>query len=57
LKRAIKDIAKAFIIGEEVKESSTSDIEAGWDEEEDEDDKGREIFEAYIEWMSLDQMI
>jgi hypothetical protein len=49
LKRAIKDIAKAFIIGEEVKESSTSDIEAGWDEEEDEDDKGREIFEAYIE--------
>jgi hypothetical protein len=57
LKRAIKDIAKAFIIGEEVKESSTSDDEAGWDEEEDEDDKGREIFEAYIEWMSLDQMI
>ena len=55
MKRATKDLEKEIIFEEEVKESSTSDEETGWDYE-NEDDKGREIFEAYIEWMRLDEM-
>jgi hypothetical protein len=55
LKRATKDLEKEIIIEEKVKESSTSDEETGWDYE-NEDDKGREIFEAYIECMSQDEM-